>query len=255
MTEQSSDGSEYQHSSTTLHPWSFVINYPPESELELCNPGDVYPLHEKPAVYEVAPEETINPNAGNAVDEGLNQPMENINLQGCPPPHSSRMSLLHPHAATAVRDSRRLSINPAELIACLNSSNFNRTAIREFFNQAGKETFDSADQPYPDNDNDCGDLYFNKTLRDKTIEVGADFAMSVEVSLPDIEAFWELDGMELIPENSDKYTFVSEGRMHVLLVHASTFDDEGEYVCQVGHLTTEAYVTVIDGKPMHSLIS
>ncbi len=251
MTEISSDDYETQASPTTLQPWSFVINYPPESELELCNPGDVHPLHEKHITYEVGQEEAMNSNDSYNNAEGVIQPIEVHSVQGCPG-KSPRMSLLQPQAAPGVRDSRRLSINPAELIACLNSSNFNRTAIRDFFNQAGKETFDSADQPYPDSNS--LDLYFNKTLRDKNVEVGTDFALSVEVSVPDVEACWELDGIELIPENSDKYTFVSEGRMHVLLVHGSTFDDEGQYVCQMGHLTTEAYVTIIDGRPIYFLV-
>ncbi len=141
---------------------------------------------------------------------------------------------------------RRLSVDPDALLEVLNSSNFNKEAIRDFFDRSLGDALprDETDAPRDEEDKRSLGLYFTKGLRDKTVESGRDFALTVEVSHPDREAGWDLDGMELIPENSDKYTFVSEGRVHVLIVHDACVDDEGDYSCAVSGISTTAFITV-----------
>ena len=98
------------------------------------------------------------------------------------------------------------------------------------------------------------ELYFVHPLIDKTVQEGSDFALTVELSKSNVQVKWCLDGIEIIPENCSKYSFVSEAPTHVLLVHDVDVDDEGEYSCQAGRKYIEAYVTVIDMQGNYGLL-
>ncbi len=156
---------------------------------------------------------------------------------------SHEMELLSP---PRTEEPRRLSVDPDALLEVLNSSNFNKEAIRDFFSETlgdavQQEEIHSARQ---EEERPLLELHFTKGLRDKTVEAGRDFALTVEVSHADLDAEWSLDELDLIPQNSAKYTFVSEGRVHVLIVHDANPDDEGDYACAVDGSETAAFITV-----------
>ena len=144
------------------------------------------------------------------------------------------------------QEARRLSVDPAALLDVLNSTNFDKGAIRKFLDDSLGDAVHQVevDSAKEEEEKPLLELYFTKGLRDKTVEAGKDFALTVEVSHANQEAEWALDGMDLIPENNDKYTFVSEGRVHVLLVHDTVSDDEGDYSCTIAGLSTSGFITV-----------
>ena len=144
------------------------------------------------------------------------------------------------------QEARRLSVDPAALLDVINSTNFDKEAIRKFLDDSLGDAVHQVevDSAKEEEEKPLLELYFTKGLRDKIVEAGKDFALTVEVSHANQEAEWTLDGLDLIPENSDKYTFVSEGRVHVLLVHDTVSDDEGDYSCTIAGLSTSAYITV-----------
>ncbi len=91
-------------------------------------------------------------------------------------------------------------------------------------------------------------IYITDGLIDQIVYVHSNFALTVEVTAENAQVTWYLDDIDLIPENSDKYSFVCEYKRHVLHVHDACFDDEGEYSCVVGTDRTQGYITVLDGK-------
>ena len=142
-------------------------------------------------------------------------------------------------------ESRRLSIDPVALQEVLNSTNFNKEAVRNFLNESLGEALHQVNvTSATQEEKPLLELHFSKGLRNKTVDVGKDFALTVELSHTDQLAEWALDGMDLIQENSDKYTFVSEGRVHVLIVHDTVCGDEGDYSCTVAGSTTVAFIAV-----------
>ena len=155
----------------------------------------------------------------------------------------THMDLLSPPEP---QGSRRLSVDPNALQEVLNSTNFDKEAIRKFFDESLGDAVHQVevDSAKEEEEKPLLELYFTKGLRNKTVEAGKDFALTVEISHANQEAEWALDGMDLVPENNEKYTFVSEGRVHVLIVHDTVSDDEGDYSCTIAALSTEAYITV-----------
>ena len=90
--------------------------------------------------------------------------------------------------------------------------------------------------------------YFLKRLTDQTVCVGSTCTLTVEVSDPASMVVWYIDGIDLIPEDCEKYTFMHENTVHVLHVHDICEDDEGDYVCALPYKETSCYVRVVSSQ-------
>ncbi|XP_046554801.1 titin-like [Haliotis rubra] len=88
-------------------------------------------------------------------------------------------------------------------------------------------------------------VYFVKTLEDlEALEGDNSFQLDVTLSKPDVHVDWHFDDVQLQP--SEKYEFVISDADRSLLVYDINLDDEGEYSCRVGDISTTAFVAVLE---------